>query len=434
MTRFRSHYLWLWGSLAAFLMLRAYAVGNLLPVSPSPLDNPLVDAPLAHCLLTIPVVILHYLRLLVYPVTLSVDYSFNQIPVNSSIYSWSFVAGLCTVVLASWGVSRIWGRSPLAAFGVSLLVIPLLLNLNPLVSSGTMLAERYLYLPSMGFCLLVGLAFHSVQSMARSPGQRHILIGLAAVLVVAGTARTVLRNKEWRTDETLFRSATVSTPRSVRAHLNLAFLLKNKGDVQGAIQHYREILSIKPDYPVVNYNLAESYRGMRQNKHALCYCKQAARHRPGFVEAWTSLGNLYLSLGKDLEAESAFEVALNLSPDLAFVHNQIGVIRQRKGDYASAREAYQRAIEGNYREPGVFCNIGVAYEGRKEEARQAYLQELSLRPDLAIAHYHLGNLYRDQGLNSSAMNHYRTFLRHWKEDPQYIKIVRQSILALDTST
>ncbi|HCR15845.1 MAG TPA: hypothetical protein DIU35_00035, partial [Candidatus Latescibacteria bacterium] len=215
-------------------MLRAYAVGNLLPVSPSPLDNPLVDAPLAHCLLTIPVVILHYLRLLVYPVTLSVDYSFNQIPVNSSIYSWSFVAGLCTVVLASWGVSRIWGRSPLAAFGVSLLVIPLLLNLNPLVSSGTMLAERYLYLPSMGFCLLVGLAFHSVQSMARSPGQRHILIGLAAVLVVAGTARTVLRNKEWRTDETLFRSATVSTPRSVRAHLNLAFLLKNKGDVQGA--------------------------------------------------------------------------------------------------------------------------------------------------------------------------------------------------------
>ena len=116
------------------------------------------------------------------------------------------------------------------------------------------------------------------------------------------------------------------------------------------------------------------------------------------------------------------------------MHNQIGVIRQRKGGFASARQAYQRAIQDNYRKPRGFCNLGVAFanEGRKEEARQAYLQALSLRPDLAIAHYHLGNLYRDQ--KASALDHYRAFLRYWKDDPHYIEIVRRSIQALDTST
>ena len=397
--RVRSHHIWLWASVGVYMVLRVIAVGNLLPVSPSPLDNPLAEAPVSHRLMTLPVLVLHYTRLLVFPATLSVDYSFNQIPVVSSILNGEFALGACVMLLFGWTIQKVWRKSPPGAFAAGLIVIPLSLNLNTLLPSGTLLAERYLYLPSVGFCLLVALAFVYCLDRARKPGQLVLIIGISAILLCGSGVRTVLRNRDWRTDETLFKSATMATPNSVRAHLNVAFLLRNKGDIQGAIHHYHRILAIKPDYPIVNYNLAETYKGLKDQETALHYYEQAARHRPGFVEAWTSLGKMYLDLGKELEAESAFEVALNLSPDLAFVHNQIGVIKQRKGEHAAAREAYQKAIDGNYRSPGVFCNLGVAYanEGRHEEALQSYLQALSLRPDLAIAHYHLGNLYREQG-------------------------------------
>ena len=434
--RVRFYHLWLWASVGIYMILRTIAVGNLLPVSPSPLDNPLVDASFFHRLLTLPVLVLHYARLLVFPVTLSVDYSFNQIPVVSSLWDGAFALGLCVTLLLGWAIRRSWQKSPLGTFAVGLILIPLSLNLNTLLPSGTLLAERYLYLPSVGFCLMFGLAYFFFLERVRKPGHLALVIGAATLLLSASGVRTFLRNQDWKTDETLFKSATIATPNSVRGHLNVAFLLRKKGDMQGALRHYHRILAIKPDYPIVNYNLAETYKGLRDQEAALFYYEQAARHKPGFVEAWTSLGKMYLDMGKELEAESAFIVALNLSPDLAFVHNQIGVIKQRKGDHTAARESYQKAIDGNYRSPGVFCNLGVAYanEGKRDEARQAYLQALSLRPDLAIAHYHLGNLYREQGNKVSALDHYRAFLRYWKSDPRYLDIVKQSILALDLST
>ena len=182
------------------MILRSIAVGNLLPVSPSPLDNPLVDAPLVHRFPTIPVVISHYLRLLVFPATLSVDYSFNQIPVISSPIDFSFLIWLISVIAALWGISRIWHRSPLGAFAAGLLVIPLLLNFNPFVPSGTMLAERYLYLPSAGFCLLIGLAYKHLRTGVRRPELKPLLVLCAAALLISGGIRTILRNQEWQID------------------------------------------------------------------------------------------------------------------------------------------------------------------------------------------------------------------------------------------
>ena len=434
--RWRSQYIWLLLCLAVFLVLRTNAVGNLRLVAPSPMDNPLVEYGLLPRLYTMPILLLHDLRLLVFPLTLSVDYSFNQIPVATTPVHPGFLAGALLLLLLALLAVRCWKRSRVALFGIGLTGAPLILSLNPFVPAGTILAERYLYLPSAGFCLLVALAAVRLRPVwvARSC-QKWICVALACLILGFGALRTVQRNRDWHDDRTLFQSAVSACPSSVRARLNLAFLLRNQGDHASAAHHYRRVLGIRGDYPVVHYNLADTYRRLGQSERAAYHYEQAVKLRGDFLEAWTGLGNLYMAQDRNTDAERAYKTALNLAPDRAVLYNQLGVIYQERGDLSAARAAYEKAISGNYQHPGVFCNLGVVYahEGRVGDAEKAYRLALELQPDLAIAHYHLANLYRDRGNPGSALAHYRAFLRYWTDDPWYVQQVNQYILRLDPS-
>ena len=69
----------------------------------------------------------------------------------------------------------------------------------------------------------------------------------------------------------------------------------------------------------------------------------------------------------------------------------------------------------------------------RTEAVKAYRLALRLKPDLAIAYYHLGNLLTDQGKTKTVLEHYRAFVRHWKDDPRVLQMVREKIRELDHS-
>ncbi len=434
--RMRSHHVWVLTSLGLFLILRMVAVGNLRPVPPSPMDNPLVGEDLAVRVMTLPVIALHYARLLTVPGTLSVDYGFNQISVITTPLHGSFLLAAGLFVLVGFVIVRGWRRCRIGMFGAALLVFPLAVSLNPLFPSGSILSERYLYFPSAGFCLVLGLAALRLRpSWMGTPMGRKIAVSLAVLLLAAGTWRTLLRNRDWLDDETLFRSAVAESPRSVRAHLNLASVFENRGDWLLAVFEYHSILSIKADYPIVHYRLADAYWRLQEPQKALSYYLKAVRLKPTFVEAWTALGEAYMGVGKPEEAEEAFKTALSLSPNLAQLHNTLGVIYQRRGDLRGAHAAYERAISGNYRHPGVFCNLGAVYaqEGRNAEARKAFETALRLKPDLAIAHYHIANLLRSEGDAALAIQHYQAFLKYWDSDPSTRDRVEQTIRSLDPS-
>ncbi|MCZ6631954.1 MAG: DUF1736 domain-containing protein [bacterium] len=251
--RIRAVHIWTFSALAFFLALRTFAIGNLQAVLPSPMDNPLVDAPFSARILTLPVLVFHYLRLLVAPISLSPDYSFNQIPVVTTPVHGLFLIGTLILALVSLAVARCWDRSRIGIFGVGLTVFPLILALNPFVSTGSILAEQYLYLPSAGFCLLVALmALRLRPTWLTLPRHQWVNYLVAFLVLTAGAYRTVVRNQDWRNDKTLFQAAVQDSPNSVRSRLNLAFLFVNEKDHSGAIREYRQILRIRGDYPVIH--------------------------------------------------------------------------------------------------------------------------------------------------------------------------------------
>ena len=227
-------------SLISVIALRWYAVGNLSTVTPSPLDNPLVEHGIGTALLTLPVVLLEYLRLLVFPVSLSVDYGFSQLPVQTQ-FSWHLFAIAMIAVFAFVYRSRF--SSPTTIFAGCLLALPVLAVSNPFLSAGSILSERYLYLPSVGLVILAAAACHRYRpSWLNDLGRRQAAWCILLVLLSAGTARTIHRNVDWATDESLFASAVGETPNSVRANLNYAEVLSSRGDHLTAAKHYEHVL------------------------------------------------------------------------------------------------------------------------------------------------------------------------------------------------
>ena len=107
----------------------------------------------SQALMTPFAVVVEYARLLVWPVRLSPDYSYNQIPLVTSAVDVRFIGGLAIVACCVYGIVALWRRHPLAAFGLAFLAVTFSVVSNVVITIGTICAERLMYLPSAGFLI-----------------------------------------------------------------------------------------------------------------------------------------------------------------------------------------------------------------------------------------------------------------------------------------
>src|SRR5262249_46742844 len=172
----------------------------------------------------------------------------------------SRVAFFClALALASWGV-------------VSNLVVPI----------GTLFGERFLYLPSVGFCTLVAMGL-----MRPSPGRARIAaVTVAVLLVVAWGVRTGLRTRVWGDDLTLAESMVASAPESAHAHAYLGTTYEFLGRRDDAIRELERALAIYPDHVEALYNAGTLYMQEGRNAQALTLLRRATTLDPGHFGAW----------------------------------------------------------------------------------------------------------------------------------------------------
>jgi tetratricopeptide (TPR) repeat protein len=202
-----------------------------------------LDASLSIKLATCAKLLGIYYRLLVFPVVLSADYDYNQIPLaNGWLEATSLVPVLTTLALVAIALRGYRTRAPLF-FGISFLLAGLLPLAFVLPFLQILLAERYLYLPSLGLCIALG----GVVTLAPRARQRIVVAALVVPLVVLGAARSVVRNRDWRDDETLFAATVQAAPNSSKAQANYAAALairaeqeRNAGDDELSRQLFRQ--------------------------------------------------------------------------------------------------------------------------------------------------------------------------------------------------
>lgn len=332
------------GVAVLFVVLRASVLGAVTP-SPDLLDNPLATLGLGARLMTAVAVIGLYALRLVFPLWLSADYSFDQIPAVTSPLDVGFLGGLLVLcgapALAWWA----WRRVPALTLGIGVLGATFAVVANLFFLIGTIMGERLIYLPSAGFCLALaaGLA-HASRTDERGGRVPAAFVAAVGIVVALHGVRTVARNAVWREPLGFFEAMVVDAPRSARSHRELGTVLGDLGRFAEARQSFERSLAIKPEDATTLYNLGNALSREGRYADAVAAYERALARNPAFVEALENLGNAESMRGDQQAALAAFQRALALTPDAPILQMNVANTHFRAGALAEARAGYERAL------------------------------------------------------------------------------------------
>jgi len=315
-------------------------------------------------------------------------------------------------------------------------------------------ADRFMYLPSLGFALWGGRQGQGIWegTLKRIPLVKPLAIFGCLFLVWNLSLRTFMQCQIWKNSFTLWQYQLLFHPNEPTALNNLATVYRDQPPFKKAEEQYRTILKLQkeglseeaikarekvvnqfeflvtlykkaiagnPEYVDAYYNLAKLYQDVERPQEAVALYHQALQLNPGYKDAYFNLGRLYQQLGEEQKAVEAYNQMIQTNP--------------RDADlYINAIKAYTEAIKANptpslyieacrealdrYRSLGdvdrrhkdsevFYFNLGYLYQemGDNREAVAAYELALELNPNYVNALYNLGNIYEEGGENKKAL-------------------------------
>ncbi|MFT5090337.1 MAG: Tfp pilus assembly protein PilF [Planctomycetota bacterium] len=324
--------------LLLYLLWRYHILGALTIGDIDPLDNPLITAPIHLRLFNAIAIFFRYLGLLTLPAHLSADYSYAALPISSELMSPQLllVAG-GLVALATLLYSSFY-RLPTVFWGLSWTLLAIAPIANIFLPIGTIMGERLLYLPAMGFC--TGMA----ALLLCLPRWRILLWGLMIVLFAM---RTTARSTDWHNDYALFQATTQSQPHSARAWRGFGNAALARDEVALGLSALGRALHIWPEYYEVHSDLAVYYLQAEQPEIARQHLATSLQLRPDYPPAWFNLGLTLYQLEQKTAAHSAFEQALRLDPSYADAAYNLGVIALAQGEPLRASDYFQQTLKIN---------------------------------------------------------------------------------------
>lgn len=249
----------------------------------NPVEENIPAWPLAVRLLTVPQIIFKYIALLIAPVSLSADYRIN--PITSFLLPIFFLLTITACIIL---IKKIEYKNDMV-FGLFFLLITLIpvYNIVPIVNP---VAERYLYLPIVGFMLVAGAVINIVATNCRTERRSiYILIPLAAIFVIYSFA-TMERNKVWRDTYTLWKDTIDKTPDSVRGHYNLGLVYAEQGKFDHAIGEFEITIKLQPSHVNAHNNLGNAYYEEGRIDEAIKEYLAVLKSKPDHIEARNNLG------------------------------------------------------------------------------------------------------------------------------------------------
>jgi len=377
----------------------------------------------------LPEVLLSYLKLLVFPLDLHMSRTF-KLPAGI----WPLLCLWFLLVIILLYLARILRDSPKYKT-VSFLSLWFLLFLLPqsgMTPINAFIAEHFIYLSSISFFTLIAYAlFYSLR--------RGIFILSLAGLVIFYLLLTVSRNAQWKYPVVFYEKLIELSPGSFMAHNNLGLEYQRRRHFDQAISEYKKALRIAPGLLEAHSNLASLYyetKDFKQSEKEYAIVERIAPPAKS-GEVANNIAVLYEEQGLLLEAVNKYKLALQLDPNLEFVHFNLARLYWAKGEsglacdeilnsmprlvipvhkkqlYIKVIGQYLTTVKKGKPAPLFYNDLGVSFaaSGLFDAAITSFRVALGLQPDYQDAHFNLALVYYKTGLKDKALAELRLMLK-----------------------
>jgi serine/threonine protein kinase/Flp pilus assembly protein TadD len=240
---------------------------------------------------------------------------------------------------------------------------------------------------------------------------------------LAGLAKYLLVYREPTRAVDLLRRAQRLHPEDFWINENLGLCLNEVKPRQAeeSLRFYSAALALRPDSPGAHVNLGGVLEGLARVDEAIAEYKEAIKYKKDYAQAHVALGHLLCDKKHDYDAAiTAFQAAIELRPEWADPHHNLGTAFYGKGLWDRAIVEYEEAIRLNNNDPNPHNGLGVALmiKGRPDRAIPHFHEAIRLRKDFPLAHSNLGAALQEIGQQDEAVAEYKEAIRLNLEFPE----------------
>lgn len=252
--------------------------------------------------------------------------------------------------------------------GLAFMTLPFLPASNLFFPVGFVVAERVLYMPSMGFCLLVGFGFQLLIERLN----KRVAWTCMALLIASHAAKTYTRNADWETEYTIFMSGLKVNQRNAKLFNNVGHALESDGKYGDALNFFLTAVNVQQDDVGAHINVGRTYNHLKMFKDAEDAYLRAksllpkakpgesyqARIAPNHLNVFLNLANLISKNHTRLEeADMLYRQAISMRSDYTQAYINRGDILIKLNRTKEAQEVYERALLYDSTNPDIYYNV-----------------------------------------------------------------------------
>ena len=351
-----------------------------------------------------------YAAKLVWPAPLVAFYPFHR--TASFLDSWVLLGAATVTAVAAFFVYQ-WRRRPVYVFALLWVFLTLAPVLNVHWMAAIVFAERYLYLPSVGFSWLVaGAILWSWRRAGDGMQGRRWAIGMAAgIVALLFGGETLARNRDWKDDGRVDRRTLDVYPEASFLRANVGMGVWQAGHHAEGMREWQTALAYQPDSPEALADVGFAMLEEKKYGEAIPLLQKSIAVNPQFSTPHVYLARVYMALGENAQAEAELKRAADIAPASALVRNALGRFYLDAGRAREAETEFLASVTSDATEQG-WSGLAEAdtLQNAPEKAELAWQQVLALDPFDAHAHLALARLFLAAGRSSEARKEFESCL------------------------
>jgi Tfp pilus assembly protein PilF len=334
-------------------------------------------------------ILLRYIGLLIFPHPLSYDYSFSQIEIQSNTSPLALLGILFYAGITIYAFLNL-RKKKIVAYAILFFLITLAPVSNLFLPVAATMAERFMYMPSMGFCIVLTYFLirltkteylkNSFQNLFAFFAVHKKVFLIVLLMVAPYYYKTKQRSEDWKDNLTLFSRDAETSGNSARTNQSLGSALmlsamkipdnQTRSDTFTMAKKYlKKALSIYPEFYVPYSHLGVIYLFENKLDSAFDYLNNAIRIMPDDVDVNFNLGLTLFHLQKNQEAITVLNKTIRLAPNHEQAYYNLAALYQNTGDYDKALAHYSKVIELNPNNANAYYNFGTIMRSKGDNVK-----------------------------------------------------------------